>query len=193
MGAQGDGTSIFEHLASAYSESVRAYHNTEHLQHCLAELDSHPGLADRPHEVEAALWFHDAVYVPARSDNEDRSARLAGEVLRDGGVEAETTQRVGSLILATRHTSLSTDNDTRLVCDIDLAILGRTPAEFDRFESRIRQEYHRVPKPLYRHARTNVLRGFLLRPSIYQTNAFKAQYEAQARQNLERAVGALTG
>ena len=192
MGALGDGRRIFETLAEAYGESTRAYHNTEHLRHCLAELDCHLRLADRPEEVEAALWFHDGIYVPGRSDNEDRSARLAEDALREGGVAAETARRVGRLVLATRHASPVEDKDARLVCDIDLAILGGSPAEFDRFESRIREEYRLVPAPLYREARSNVLRGFLLRPSIYQTEELKAQYEIHARQNLERTLSALS-
>jgi predicted metal-dependent HD superfamily phosphohydrolase len=193
LGARGEGIPIFEMLAQAYGEPARTYHNVDHLQHCLAQLDHHRAMADRPDEVEAGLWFHDAVYAPGKSDNEERSARLAEAALREGGVGAEVAQRIAQLVLATRHAGPAVGEDARLVCDVDLSILGSPPAAFDEFESRIRQEYRRVPRPLYRRSRAKILKGFLLRPSIYQTGAFRAQYEDQARKNLERAVAALGG
>jgi len=149
-------------------------------------------LAHRPIEVEAALWFHDAVYAPARSDNEDRSALLAQTALRAGGVASDIAGRIGALVLATRHTELALEDDARLICDVDLSILGTQPAAFRLFERAIRQEYRWVPDPLYRKGRIEVLRRLLRRRSIYQTAPFQARYENQARQNLEAAVAALS-
>jgi len=63
--------------------------------------------------------------------------------------------------------------------------------EFDQFEYAIRQEYRWVPDVLYRRSRSAVLRGFLLRASIYQTTEFRTRYEARARENLERQLAAL--
>ncbi len=90
LGGRGNGRQIFEQLAAEYNEPTRTYHNIEHLRHCLTELEENIALAHRPVEVEAALWFHDAVYVPGDPDNEDQSARLAETALRGGGVEPET-------------------------------------------------------------------------------------------------------
>jgi predicted metal-dependent HD superfamily phosphohydrolase len=192
LGARGDGRQIFHQLLSTYSASSRAYHNAAHIQHCLTELDGSRGLAQRPDEIEAALWFHDAVYVPGRSDNEHRSGELAHTALSEAGVNLDAVQRVVAMVLATRHEAPVDDLDTQLVCDIDLSILGSAPAQFDEFERQIRQEYLRVPSPLYRRSRAAVLRRFLLRPSIYQTAAFRARYETAARENLERLLVALS-
>lgn len=191
LGAQGDGRHVFDQLAAAYNEPARTYHNIEHLRHCLTELDGNMALAHRPLEVEAALWFHDAVYAPARSDSEDRSALLAETTLRAGGVESDIAGRIRALVLATRHSEPVLDDDARLVCDIDLSILGAPPAAFELFERAIRQEYRWVPDALYRRGRMEVLRRFLHRPSIYQRAPFQARYEHQARQNLEGALAAL--
>lgn len=192
LGAQGTGQSTFNQLEAAYADLARAYHNTRHLLNCLQEFDRNQMLAARADEVEAALWFHDAVYAPGRSDNEAASARLAEATLSIHSVAADSAQRVAALVLATRHLSLSNDSDAQLVCDVDLSILGREAGEFDEFEDLIRREYAWVPEPIYRTSRAAVLSGFLRRPSIYQSAPFVKRYERQARQNLERAVATLT-
>jgi predicted metal-dependent HD superfamily phosphohydrolase len=191
LGAQNDGSRTFQQLAAAYAEPDRTYHNTAHVQHCLAALDQARSLADRPDEVEAALWFHDAVYVSWRSDNERRSALLGEAALASAGVGPAASHRVAALILATSHHVLETEQDAQLICDVDLAILGAPAPEFDQFERAIRQEYRWVPDVLYRRSRSAVFRGFLLRASIYQTAEFRTRYEERARQNLERLLTAL--
>jgi predicted metal-dependent HD superfamily phosphohydrolase len=193
LGAQGSGLSIFAHLAAAYAESSRAYHNADHIRDCLAQLDLSRGNARRPDEVETALWFHDAVYVPGASDNEERSARLAQTALLACAVPLDISRRVAELVLATRHLTIPRDPDAQLLCDIDLSILGRDPGVFDEFERGIRLEYAWVPEPMYRTSRSEVLAGFLRRKSIYQTEFFRARYEQPARANLERVLADLTG
>lgn len=192
LGGRGDGRAIFQQLAAEYGAPGRTYHNAEHLNHCLTELDQNRELAGRPNEVEAALWFHDAIYVPERPDNETRSAHWAQDALSQGGVPPEICRRVADLVLATRHTTPAEDPDARLICDIDLSILGSPPAQFEEFERRIREEYRRVPDLVYRRSRSEVFRQFLRRPSIYQTPGFIQRYEAPARRNLEGLLSALS-
>ena len=67
----------FERLRGAYAEPHRYYHTFKHIAACLEELDAARGLAAVFHEVEIALWFHDAVYAPTSTDNERRSAEWA--------------------------------------------------------------------------------------------------------------------
>lgn len=183
---------MFAHVAKAYAEPSRAYHNTEHIRDCLTQLDLSRELAQRPDEVEAALWFHDVIYVPGATDNEDRSARLAQSALAACGAPPETRSRVAQLVLATRHLTVPTDQDTQLVCDIDLSILGREPAVFDRFEHAIRREYAHIAEPEYRYQRAAVLTRFLRRESLYQTGYFRDRFEQQARTNLKRVLLHLT-
>jgi predicted metal-dependent HD superfamily phosphohydrolase len=191
LGAQGSGRSIFAHLAQSYAEPIRAYHNTVHIRDCLSQLDLSREVARRPDQVEAAIWFHDAVYVPRASDNEHRSARLAEISLVACAVPLEVARRIGELILATRHVTLPRDPDSQLLCDIDLSILGRAAAEFDDFERAIRQEYAEVPEADYRRERSAVLAGLLRREVLYQTGYFRNRFEEQARNNLQRALAAL--
>jgi predicted metal-dependent HD superfamily phosphohydrolase len=193
LGAHGDGLAVFNLLAGAYAEPTRAYHTAKHIEECLALFDASRMLARRPDEVEAAIWFHDAVYEADRADNEDQSAELARTSLCEAAVDPERAERVAALVLATRHETTPQEPDAALLCDIDLSILGRPREVFDLFERQIRQEYASVPEQVYRRRRSVILRGFLNRPSIYQTAWFRERYENRARENLERVLTMLAG
>jgi predicted metal-dependent HD superfamily phosphohydrolase len=193
LGASGDGLVVFTRLSLAYAEPARAYHTAEHIGDCLAEFDRARDPTRTPDEVETALWFHDAVYTPGASDNEDRSATLAQQALSTHGVPAPRSHRIAALVLATSHVKPAQTPAARLLCDIDLSILGRAPEEFDEFERRIRQEYAWVPEASYRRERSAILTHFLQRPSIYQTDDFLRRYEEPARANLQRLIQRLSG
>jgi predicted metal-dependent HD superfamily phosphohydrolase len=186
--AEGNPDPVYRLLSKLYSEPHRIYHNMSHLGHCLDAFDEARHLAERPGEVEMALWFHDAIYHPKAKDNEARSAELARRAATEAGLPEAFGKRVADLVLATRHQGLPEAADARLLVDIDLAILGRPRGEFDRYETAIRKEYHFVPWPEYRPARSAVLRNFLDRPAIYSTEFFQRKYENRARANLERSL-----
>jgi predicted metal-dependent HD superfamily phosphohydrolase len=93
----------FDALVAAYAEKHRHYHTGKHIEHCLQELDSVAGLATEQAEVELALWFHDAVYNPYSSGNEERSADWACSFLGRHAVNGDCIGRIRELILATRH------------------------------------------------------------------------------------------
>jgi len=188
LGTQEDGLSIFTGLEAAYAEPARAYHTAQHIRDCLDQFDPSRHMAQHPDEVEAAIWFHDAVYLPGAPDNEDCSARLVRTTLADARAPVEVAHRIAELVLATQHLAIAAEPDAALLCDIDLSILGRTHEVFDEFERRIRQEYAWVPAPVYRGARAEILAGFLRRRSIFQTDYFRDRYEAPARANLARIL-----
>ena len=187
--AEGDPSAAWSDLECRWSEPHRAYHSLAHLAHCLDELDGGRDLAGDAIAVELALWCHDAVYDTHASDNEHRSAALAGEFARSMGLPDTTRERAARLVLATRHDVTPSPGDEALVVDIDLAILGQPPERFDEYERGIRAEYAWVPRPLFDLKRRAILRAFLERPSIYATERFRARYEASARANLRRSLG----
>jgi predicted metal-dependent HD superfamily phosphohydrolase len=191
LGARGSGIPEFERLQAAYAEPTRSYHTAAHIQDCLAVFDRSRDLARHPASVEAAIWYHDAVYVPGAPDNEERSAELAETDLRNGGVSPDIILQVGRLVRATTHQQPAAEPDAQLLCDIDLSILGREVAAYDEFERRIRSEYAPVPETVYRRGRSVLLESFLARPSIYATERFRSQYEDQARTNIARALSRL--
>ncbi len=178
-------------LLARWAEPHRKYHTPQHLRECLDLFARHRALAERPGEVAIALWFHDAVYDTVRHDNEAESAAWARRALIDAGADAAVADRVHALIMATRHSEVPSTRDARLLVDIDLAILGADPARFAEYERQIRDEYGFVPEALFREKRAAILRAFLERPALFSTPACADRYDAAARVNLARAIGAL--
>ena len=175
-------------LTAAYQQRHRHYHSSEHIDACLHHLDRVSEQCQERDEMELSLWFHDAIYKPFSSRNEEESADWAVTFLQQNGADAERCQRVRDLILATCHNAAPEPGDQALLVDIDLTILGASPSAYAEFERNVRREYRWVPGWLYRRKRAGLLRGFLERTRIYANEPFFSEREASARQNLERAI-----
>jgi predicted metal-dependent HD superfamily phosphohydrolase len=191
LGATRDMSAVAVALLAAWDAPGRAYHDRRHLEDCLAQLDTAEADQRTRDLVEAALWFHDAVYEPRAGDNEERSAAWAAEALPAGGIPPDVSGQVARLVRLTRGHAPVSDRAGQLVCDIDLSILGRPVELFDSYDRRIRAEYAWLPEPAYRHARARVLQAFLRRDPLFQTPAFRRRFEAPARANLRRALAAV--
>ena len=182
--------SALDDLVARYGEPHRHYHTLHHVKACLGWLDRLATLAEAPDELELALWFHDAVYLPRRGDNEHMSAKLARGTLAPFTIPEPSVGRICRHIEATaKHERAA--GDVALMVDIDLSILGAAGPDFERFEKQVRREYAHVPQALYRKARAAVLERFLLKPSIYQLPTLKQGLELQARTNLELRIAQL--
>lgn len=175
---------LYRAVMAAWAGAERVYHGVTHLRACLASFDGLRDLAERPAEVELALWFHDAIYAPAARDNEARSAAWAAAAARDAGLDEAVAERVAALILATAGHEAPTTADGAVMLDADLTILGAPPAAFAEYEAQIRAEYAAVPDAAYRSGRAAVLASFRERPRIFSTDRAHRVLEAQARANL---------
>jgi len=179
-------------LCRRYCESGRAYHN---LDHVMAMLDAVSGFAEDLHDpvaVRLAVWFHDAVYDPRRNDNEEESAAYASVALSRAGALPTLLPTIERLILATKtHQTPLDDTDCHILLDADLAVLGSSEADYDRYARAIRAEYAWVPEQDYRAGRKKVLEGFLEHDRLYYTEALFNTHEAAARANLRREIESL--
>ncbi|RRH96421.1 hypothetical protein EH240_22455 [Mesorhizobium tamadayense] len=187
------GRSLKSELSALYRAEDRHYHSLAHVEAMLALADEYRHLLHDPDAVEAAIWFHDAVYDSRAKDNEAKSAALAEQKLA-GRADAERLARIAGMIIATATHELphsDDDNfvrDAALFLDMDLSILGAAPDAFDAYEQAIRQEYRWVEEPMWRAGRGAVLKSFLTRPHIFHTREFRQRFEAQARENLARSL-----
>jgi len=169
-------------LESAYTEAHRHYHTLEHIEAMLRECDD-----DSP-AFRLAVWFHDAVYDPRRSDNEAASAELVNRCLPD--LDESTADEIKRLVIATDHREPPSDcPQERRIRDIDLLVLSRPAAEYERYAQAVRREYAHVEDAAYRAGRLKVLRHFS-RQTIYRTAEF-ATFEAAAKSNLAQELDSL--
>ncbi len=121
-----------------------------------------------------------------------RTTRSEARWLRSEFLAASAVgDRVGNLIRETKHDTPPGTADAALLCDIDLSILGRAPGPYDAYAKAIRQEYAWVPQMDYAKGRTEVLNGFLGRPSIYVTKELEKAYGVRARENMTREIARL--
>jgi predicted metal-dependent HD superfamily phosphohydrolase len=182
---------LFEAIIARYAEAHRHYHTPRHLEECFEALEGVRGEAERPGEVELALWFHDAIYDTRRHDNEQRSAEWARAVAAEAGLEAQVGERVAALVMATRHEATPVGADACVLVDVDLSILAAEPLRFDEYERQVREEYRWVPEPVFRRERRRILRRLLERPALYNTARMRESHERRARANLERSLSQL--
>jgi predicted metal-dependent HD superfamily phosphohydrolase len=178
-----------EELAAAYAAPGRHYHNLSHIEDCLAALARVEGLSAAEREIlSEAIWWHDVVYDPTRSNNEELSAQLAERHVRD-----DLRHEVGRLIRLTKtHEVQADDRLGAILISIDLSILGAAPARYDAYAAAIRQEFIHVSDSDYRAGRARVLRQLAARPVIYPDAGFAAIYDLRARNNLARELVSLS-
>ena len=176
-------------LARRYREPQRHYHTLAHIEAMLAHLDAYRALAQQADRVRAAIWFHDAIYVPARNDNEARSAALAVSRLNALGWPPAACARVAALIeLTARHEAPPGDGDGALLIDLDLSILAAAPTDYDRYVAQIRREYAHVADADFRAARHEFVVALLARERVFTSPPLHELWEAAARSNLQREM-----
>ncbi|MGW2864078.1 HD domain-containing protein [Streptomyces sp. SDr-06] len=180
-------------LLARWAEPHRRYHDTAHLTAVLDHIDVLERYADHPDLVRLAAWFHDAVYLPDRSENEERSARLAERALAEAGLSAEDTAEVARLVrLTVTHAPEDGDTDGEVLCDADLAILAAAPEAYAAYAAAVREEYAFVPAEAFRAGRAEVLTQLLGLPRLFRTPYGAREWEAAARENLEAELTLLT-
>ncbi|MEU9027753.1 hypothetical protein AB0D46_09485 [Streptomyces sp. NPDC048383] len=194
-----------DRLLAAWAEPQRRYHTTTHLADVLARIDvltdADPATPPTdaatdptdPAAVELAAWFHDAVYRPDRSENEERSAALAERALPELGVDAARTAETARLVrLTVTHDPAPGDTNGEVLCDADLGVLAGAPAAYDAYAAAVRAEYDFVPEDAFRAGRAAVLRQLLSLPRLFRTPYGAGHWEAPARANLTRELATLT-
>ena len=195
-GAQPQAAPYGEQLLHQWSEPRRRYHTLRHLDAMLAVVDA---LAEQVDEqgaaaVRLAAWFHDAVYAPDRSENEERSARLAERVLPELGVPPALTAEVARLVrLTADHDPAPGDANGALLCDADLAVLGGPPEAYAAYAAAVREEYAFVPDEDFRAGRAAVLRQLLALPELFRTEPARRAYGTAAHRNMTAELAQLAG
>ena len=179
-------------LIARHSKPWRHYHGLSHLSFLFDEIDACAALLQDIARVRFAAWFHDAIYVTWRKDNEMRSAHLARRDLLRAGASPKTVERTAALIEATAdHARGGGDQDDDLFLDMDCAILGAPEPVYERYSRGVRREYWWAPAGAYRTARAAFLRAQLEREAIFLTERYEARLGEQARRNMHAELARL--
>lgn len=180
----------WDHVEAAMQAPGRHYHNLDHLDAMIRmaerlRFDRLPFWRD----LVAAVLFHDLIYDPTRSDNEERSADAARAMLSGAGLNIDDV--VGA-ILATRHHKPEPDDRlSTTLCDLDMAILSSDRYR-DDYAVLIRKEYAHVPQQAYVAGRIAFLRSCSNEP-IYFAPEPPLFSDEQAHANLRVEIAQLLG
>lgn len=175
-----------------YSEEGRFYHTLNHLENLLLQLLEIKELIEDWDMLLFSLYYHDIIYDPQKSDNEEISAELAAIRMKHVGILDGKTEKCRQQILATKTHTYSTDLDTNYFTDADLSVLGQSWETYKNYYQNIRKEYAIYPDTLYNPGRIKVLEHFLAMDRIFKTELFHTRFETQARENLQMELKKIT-
>lgn len=177
---------IIEH----YNEPQRYYHTLRHIGKML-EMAEKFEIKDRKGFL-AAILYHDIVYDPERyspgfqgDSNEKASAHICRQVLTEAGIDASIIDRAEKLILWTqKHDAPADDEEAKLLMDIDMAIVGSSPAQYQEYCIATAKEFLTVFTPeQYLAGRKAFLTATKDKKPIFKTAHF-AGHEEQAATNM---------
>jgi len=143
--------SVIEDILKRWDEPHRQWHGRMHLENLLRQIEEASELDEADREMlRYVALFHDAIYLPLRSDNEEESALLAGDCLKNYSRRDE----VVSAILATKaHDSIH--RLAKKFNEWDCSILDATDwGTLKNYESGIAFEYSEVDPEVYRRERS---------------------------------------
>lgn len=171
-------------IVEGHGDPARAYHHLGHLAECFDLLDTFDDLSDaEASDVELAVWFHDLVYDPTRSDNELRSAAAAAAFLDDAGLDGRPGA-IAAIEMTAGHRVEQVTAVAAAMHDVDLAILGAPEVRYREYAQQIRTEYAHVADADYRMGRARVLQMFLDQDPLYLRGDVADRLGPRARRNL---------
>ena len=183
----------FNLIATCYNEPHRRYHTLEHIKALFKHFDQLKGLLSNSDNVAFAIFFHDIIYDPKSSTNEDDSAELAKTYLKSlPDISENMIIKIENMIIATKRHGYNDDMDTAYFLDMDLSILGRPANVYKIYAGNIRQEFKHIKKDLeYALARRDRFLIPFFQKEIYQTDFFKTRFEKQAKINIQKEIEAV--
>ncbi|MET3920823.1 DUF4031 domain-containing protein [Arthrobacter sp. UYEF20] len=185
-----DHDALFLDLLDRWGEEHRRYHGRTHLLAVLEALDLLTEPADPPRTVLLAAWFHDAVYRGIAGQDEEESARLAEDRLRQAGLPDGEAEEVARLVRMTAgHRPDPGDDAAALLSDADLSVLGGEPAAYARYLAAIRQDFAHIGDDDFAAGRAAVVRQLLQLDPLFHTSRARELWLEAAHRNLQGELG----
>jgi len=171
-----------------YNQKERHYHTLKHLENLLIQLESVKEKIQDWDTVLFALYYHDIIYKATRKDNEEKSAQLAAQNLREINYAYDKIELCITHIIATKSHTKSDNSDTDYFTDADLSILGADSETYSQYAEQVRKEYSIFPDFMYYPGRKKALKHFLEMANIFKTEEFKNSFEEQAKKNITMEI-----
>ncbi|MCC9044003.1 hypothetical protein LNQ81_15105 [Myroides sp. M-43] len=183
---------LWQEVENSYSSVGRHYHTLIHLESILLQLTVIKDKIDNWDAMLFTLFYHDIVYDVLQSDNEERSAEIALDRMRQLSVPKSTIELCQIQILATKSHSTSLNDDINYFLDADLSILGQSFDLYTKYFKEVRKEYLIYLDDVYNLGRLKVLKHIISMDKIFKTAYYYDKFEAQARDNIGREIEILS-
>lgn len=176
---------LFSQLVKTYNEEGRYYHTTEHLEKLVHLAEHYSDVIQKKAVIGFSIFYHDIVYRPGMSDNEELSAERAEVSLNKLNVPPAIIEEVKEFINSTRfhHAGEVTDPDLKYFLDFDLSILAAPREEYMQYVKNVRKEFEHLSDAHFAWGRRSFLQAIMAKPFIYFTSEFR-RLEADARENM---------
>ena len=179
---------LWQDIAARYGEPQRVYHSLSHIEQLFTAFAQVKPLLQSPSMIALALYYHDIIYDPTRTDNEAKSAAYAVKQLGALLGEAQCHRLHELIVMTAAHEPTDPqDADAAYLLDMDLSILGAEWAVYQGYAAAVRTEYAHVAASDYRVGRSRVLEGLLAKPRLYLTDTYH-ELEDPARANISREL-----
>ena len=172
-------------VTRAYMETHRQYHNLNHILRMFTMAREHK--RELTDEQVVAIWYHDIIYDPQATNNEEMSAIVAGE---DIGELCACPHSLGVIQQIIRDTENHIPNHpmSKLVIDLDLAGLGDPEDQYLATGKLVRAEYSHLSDKQWAEGRVKFLERFIGRRQIFYTEWGLEHFERNAFNNMTKEL-----
>ena len=173
-------------LIQRYNEPHRFYHNLNHITEMFLTASINKFALDCKQTI--AVLYHDAVYNIGSKTNEEDSVKVFLEDLSDNFLYSSRNQ-ISRMIMSTKTHEWTDDICANEIVDLDLSGLGSPWEKYMQDSNNVIKEYLHIYTPEeLKKGRTEFLKKFLSRQTIFLTDEFQEKYEDQARLNMKREL-----
>lgn len=178
--------SFFNKIKEDYSDN-RHYHTLEHVNNVLNSLNLFTELdAEDRLLLKYVAWFHDIVYDPTKTNNENESGIVFVNFALEFGFLFDFAKEGHKLILLTDHKSDINSHLGKIICDCDL--VGFSFSNFLERSELVRKEYSHINDEQWKKGRLLFLKSMLDKEHIFKTVRFRKLYETEARNNINEEI-----
>ncbi len=175
-------------LTRRYCEPWRKYHTLHHVAKMFTDAVKYG--VKLTEKQEWGIWFHDAVYLPGKDDNELESANLAALHLHRLGWAYPDINDVRDIIMSTKD-HLPKNEESKLVIDLDLLVLGDETLYWENIP-RLRKENRSLPERQWLEGRIAFIENYSARRTLFVSELFRdSNLNAIAKANMAEDLARL--